>query len=42
MKEYKAPSLVLKNIEVRNFLEGYSSLIHVETDNYESTEDDFG
>ena len=33
-KNYQIPSLQLRNVEVRNFLYDYQSLIHVEKDNY--------
>ena len=32
--QYKIPNLRLENVEVRNFLNDYESLIHVENDNY--------
>jgi len=32
--KYSIPTLVLKNVEIRNFLNDYQSLIHVEKDNY--------
>lgn len=40
--DYKIPSLVLKNVEITNLLHNYDSLIHVENDNLNVNQDDFG
>ena len=33
-EDYMIPTLVLKNVEVRNFLYDYEALIYVEKNNY--------
>jgi hypothetical protein len=39
---YKVPTLLLRNVEVRNMLYDYQSLVHVEHDNLLYSEDQFG
>ena len=39
LKKEAVPTLVLRNIEVRNLLAGYDSLVHVESDNFEVATD---
>lgn len=34
-EDYKAPTLILDNVEVKNFLHDYESLIRIESDNYQ-------
>ena len=40
-ENYKIPTLKLINVEVRNMLYDYQSLVHVERDNFRYSEDEF-